>query len=328
MSGYVTREDIDSLEPEWRDLVPGSNARTVFTSPTWVRTWWDVFRSAELEPMLLALRRDDRLHGVAPLMRRGESITFAGDTQICDYMDFTLAEGVEEKCLGTLLRSLSEQPWSELVFWALPEGSLTLALLPQVAEGLGYHVEVEMEDVCPRVNLPGSWEEYLAALSKKDRHELRRKLRRLYETSDEVVLEGLRTPTEIESAMEDFLRLHVISRSDKATFMTEPMQEFFRRIVLALAAEGRARLSFLKVDGVRTASLICFDSEKDLLLYNSGYDPDYSHLSVGLLSKALALEEAILEGKECFDFLRGAEVYKYHLGASDSRVYRCTVRRN
>ena len=328
MPVYVTREELDHLEPEWRDLVPRSSARTIFTSPTWLRTWWEVFGNEEMEPLLLALRNDDHLHGVAPLLRRGDSITFAGDTQICDYMDFTLAEGVEEECLATFLRALSEQRWSELVLWALPEDSLSLQLLPKVAEGLGYRVEIEMEDVCPRVSLPGSWDEYLAGLSKKDRHELRRKLRRLHEAGGEVRLEKLQTPAEIESGMEDFLRLHVISRSDKATFMTEPMQEFFRRIVRALAAEGRARLYFLLVNGIRTASIICFDSEKDLLLYNSGYDPDYSHLSVGLLSKALALEEAILEGKECFDFLRGAEVYKYHLGATDSRVYRCTVRRN
>ncbi len=326
MSKYVTLERLSDLTPEWRSLIPDSGARTVFTSPTWLRVWWEVFGQGDKEQMLLAVRNDNHLHGVAPLMRDGERISFAGDTQICDYMDFTLAEGDEEETIATVLHALSEQPWSELVFWALPEWSPTLRLLPAVAERLGYVTAIDLEDVCPRAAIPASWDEYLAGLSKKDRHELRRKLRRLHEAGD-VRLETLRSPDEIAGGMDEFLRLHVISRSDKATFMTEPMQRFFRLVVAALAEEGHARLYFLQLDGIRVASIICFDGGKELLLYNSGYDPAYSHLSVGLLSKALALEQAIQEGKECFDFLRGAENYKYHLGATDSKVYRCIVRR-
>ncbi|MEE8347693.1 MAG: GNAT family N-acetyltransferase, partial [Dehalococcoidia bacterium] len=66
----------------------------------------------------------------------------------------------------------------------------------------------------------------------------------------------------------------------------------------------------------------------EALLYNSGYNPDYAYLSVGLLSKALALRKAIEEGRSRFDFLRGPEPYKYDLVARDVAVYRCTVRRN
>ena len=63
------------------------------------------------------------------------------------------------------------------------------------------------------------------------------------------------------------------------------------------------------------------------MLYNSGYDPRYSRLSVGLVSKALAIKEAIEAGKRSFNFLRGTERYKYHLGAKDFAVYQLTVRR-
>jgi CelD/BcsL family acetyltransferase involved in cellulose biosynthesis len=105
------------------------------------------------------------------------------------------------------------------------------------------------------------------------------------------------------------------------------MEGFFRRVVPALATEGGVEMIFLKLGGVRAACVLCFRTDGDLLLYNSGYERAYAGLSVGLLSKAMALQRAIEQGIRRFDFLRGAEPYKYDLGARDVPVYRCVIRR-
>jgi CelD/BcsL family acetyltransferase involved in cellulose biosynthesis len=117
------------------------------------------------------------------------------------------------------------------------------------------------------------------------------------------------------------------SRADKAAFMTPQMESFFRSLVLNLATEGLIEMIFLKLGGVRTACVLCFRAGDESLLYNSGYDPNYSHFSVGLLSKALALQRAIEQGKTRFDFLRGHERYKYELGAQDLNVHRVLIQR-
>ena len=327
--GYtVAREELERLEPEWRALLPRASASNVFASPTWLRVWWQEFGPPEAgELILLSVRRGGELVGVAPLMREGDTICFAGDTEICDYMDFIAARGEEEAVVAAVLRSLSEEPWDRLVLWAVPEGSPTLLALQSAAAGFGLRVDVETEDVCPQLELPATWDDYLATLDKKDRHELRRKLRKLSQ-GGAVILEAIGDPVAVQAALDDFLRLYRISRTDKAEFMTEQMERFFRAIVAALVAEGRLELIFLTLGGVRTAAVICFKEDGEELLYNSGYDPAYAHLSVGLLSKALALQKAIDEGKSRFDFLRGREHYKYDLGARDVAVYRCTVRRN
>ena len=185
--GYtVAREELERLEPEWRALLPRASMSKVFASPTWLRVWWDEFGGGR-ELILLSVRRDDELVGVAPLMREGaqtggrlpDTICFAGDTQVCDYMDFIAAAGEEEAVVSAVLRSLSEEPWDELVLWAVPEGSPTLRALQSAAPGFGLRVNIEAEDVCPQLELPATWDEYLATLDKKDRHELRRKLRKL-----------------------------------------------------------------------------------------------------------------------------------------------------
>jgi CelD/BcsL family acetyltransferase involved in cellulose biosynthesis len=324
--GYsVAREELATVEGSWREILPASGPKAVFCSPLWLKTWWEEFADGR-ELMLLSVRDGQRLVGVAPLMREGERLTLAGDTNVCDYMDVVASEGCEEGVLDAVLDALSEEPWSELVLWGVPEYSRTLTILPRLATGFGYSTEIEREDVCPRVELPATFDAYVEGLDRKDRHELRRKLRRLYRSGD-VLFHPSQLVSEVESHLDDFLRQHAASRQEKALFMTERMTRFFRRMALTLADHNLVRLYCLEVNGVRAASVLCFDAGDELLLYNSGYDPDYASLAVGLLSKALALEQAIEQGKRWFDFLRGAEAYKYDLGGKDLAVYRCIVRR-
>ena len=169
-------------------------------------------------------------------------------------------------------------------------------------------------------------ERYLQGRGRKARHGVGRKLRKLPQGGP-VGLDVLGAPADIDAALGDFLRLHGAARSDKAAFMTDRMARFFRRIVPAMAQEGLAEMIFLTLNQVRVAGVLCFRAEGELLLYNSGYDPAYAGLSVGVLSKALALQRTIEEGRRRFDVLRGAEPYKYDLGAEDLKVHRCIIRR-
>lgn len=326
MTLTVSREDLSSLEPEWRELLTScSGHAAVFQSPAWLRTWWEEFGSGR-ELVLLAAREEQRLVGIVPLMREGRRLSFAGDTEVCDYMDFPCTGSREAELLAALFRSLGEEPWDELALWALREDSPTMAALPAVCAEAGLTITTETEDVCPRIALPADFEEHIASLDKKDRHELRRKLRKLPQAGA-VELEVIESPTEAGAALDTFVQMMRDSRSDKADFMTPQMESFFRRLVVNLAAEGLIEMVFLRLGGVRTACVLCFRAGDESLLYNSGYDPAYSHFSVGLLSKALALQRAIEQGKTRFDFLRGHERYKYELGARDLHVHRALIRR-
>src|SRR5947209_4289320 len=84
MALTVAREDLAALEPEWREILPRCSYAPVFLSPAWLRTWWGEF-GAGRELMLLSVRDDQRLAGVVPLMREGARLSFAGDTEVCDY---------------------------------------------------------------------------------------------------------------------------------------------------------------------------------------------------------------------------------------------------
>ncbi|MDL1883917.1 GNAT family N-acetyltransferase, partial [Anaerolineae bacterium CFX8] len=70
------------------------------------------------------------------------------------------------------------------------------------------------------------------------------------------------------------------------------------------------------------ATYLNFVYNRHVLVYNSGLLPgEYGHLSPGIVLLAYNIRHAIENNAVVFDFLRGNEVYKYRMGAQDTRVF-------
>ena len=326
MAYDITEAGFEELWAEWETLLTQRGHQAVFFTPTWHRVWWQEMATEGDKLNLIAIRDGQTPVGIAPLMRSGGALSFLGDTDLCDFHDFIIAPGREPEFFSALLEHLDSQPWERLDLLSIAEHSPTLAHLPPLAREHGYVVEVNREDVAPGLALPESWDSYLMSLSRKDRHELRRKFRRL-DSQASYKSYSLNGTSSLGSALDDFFELMRRSRQDKAIFLSQERERFFRRMTEEVARIGVLKLFFLELSGERVAAALCFDMGNALLLYNSGYDPDYSKLSVGLLLKALCLKEAIEDGKEYLDFLRGKEPYKYDLGAKDVQLYQVILRR-
>jgi len=125
--------------------------------------------------------------------------------------------------------------------------------------------------------------------------------------------------------MDTFLKLFSLSREEKASFITDQVESFFRSLAEAMAEIGLLRFGILKVDTLPAAMIMGFDYNEAMYLYNSAYDPIYSHLSVGLLSKVLCIKESIQRSRKKWDFLKGGEPYKYHIGGREIPLYKCQI---
>ncbi len=325
MPSVVRVGGFEEVIDEWEAILPSCSTNTVFVTPWWQETWWRHFGD-DSGLRLLSLRDERSVLGIAPLMLSDGVLRFLGDSDLFDYHDFLVPKGNEAAFYDALFDYLPEMEWHTIDLTSLPQGSFALEHVSNRARSRGYAVEVQNEDMAPVLRLPSTWDEYLAGLSKKRRHELRRKLRRLEGAgvNSQAVCDN---PSTLPECMQDFFRLHRASRPDKAEFMTAERERFFVDAAVELASRGQLKLTFLALDGVQVASCMSLDYGDSYLLYNSGYDPSYSELSVGLLSKALSIKEAIGARKRTFDFLRGTERYKYDLGAEDHPIYRLTVRR-
>ena len=322
----VRIEDFDSIGEDWERLLGESSDLSPFATPAWQQTWWKMF-GGDADLKLLTVIQDGDVKGLAPFMRRGNEVSFLGESDLVDYHHF-LHSGIEDAaCYDTVFGHLSAvASLNSVRLTSVPEWSVAYKAVPAAALAAGWQVEETFEDVSPGLELTDTWDDYVSGLSKKDRHELRRKLRRL-ERSAEINHVEYCTPEDITANLDDFVRLHRMSTPDKAEFMTDYREEFFRAVVTNMAKVGISRLYFLEVDGVRAATSICFVHGDSQLVYNSGYDPEYRALSVGLLNHAMTIKLAIENGVRYFDFLRGDESYKYHLGAHDRSLYNLVVTR-
>jgi CelD/BcsL family acetyltransferase involved in cellulose biosynthesis len=311
-------DQFSPLKTSWETLLSHCPCNTIFLTWDWQDLWWRTIGEGELN--LVIVQAGDEVVGIAPLLYNENCWGFSGGVEVADFLDVIASpehrEGVARSVLEFLQRSGSPTELRNL-----RPSSLGATLVFADAPALGLDPSLEHEDVSPRIDLPGDWDSFLQSLSKKDRHELRRKMRRLLGAGD-VRWFYASDPATRAADVGDFLRLHRLSAESKAAFMTPKMEHFFRALVDEFAPRGLLRLYFLEIDGIRVASVILFDYEGEFLLYNSGYDPAYSHLAVGLLLKAFCIKDAIEEGRRVFDFLQGNESYKYDLGGVDVPILR------
>ena len=311
--------DPASLEAEWSELARHRAHPTVFLTPDWIRTARAYDRREQIT-LSIAERR-----GIAALAREDDgTISFAGG-ELTDYQDI-VAKPLD---IPIVARALAEwiaaqrTPSVRLEF--VPEESGTLDAMSPVLTAAGYDVQVDRLVTAPRANLPESFEAYVQGLGKKERHELRRKLRRL-ETGRRVAFH-FAGERERASLLDRFVALHRRSRGDKAEFMTAETERFFRDIARAMAARGWLRLGVLNVDGEDAAVLFALAYEGTLALYNAAYNPELAALSVGIACHAYAVRGAIDEGLRVYDLLRGGEPYKYDLGGTDHWLLRLEASR-
>lgn len=319
-------KSFQEIQKEWERLLAISPVNTLFLTPAWQEVWWEVFGNGSSMAGFY-LRNSDGIKAIASLVRHDDIIAFVGNRDTFDYNDFMIQPGYEPAFFSALLGRLEEQRCNTLELSSLMEISPTLVYLPELARQRGYTVEVIEEDVAPGLVLPKTWDHYLAGLSKKDRHELRRKFRRL-DAGDQQHWYCVSDPADATQRVGDFIALMRQSRKDKDIYMTPERERFFHRIAQRTAQLGMLRLFFLEMDEKPVATTLCFDYGTSRLLYNSGYDPEYSYYSVGLLLNALALRDAIEGGKQYFDFLRGPEPYKYDLGGQNRILYQMVVKRH
>lgn len=309
----------------WDDLLGRVAFRSPFLSWTWQRHWARVFAEGRRLEVRSVVDGTGRLVALLPLYEAEPGVfRLLGGVDVSDYLDLIVEAGREEEAWAALLaaRGVGQAIWD---LHAVPAASPTVTTLPRLVREYGRVATVTVEERCPILALPTSWEQYLASLSGKHRHELTRKMRRLQREAPEARATSLGERTGVEARFEDFLRLHRRSRVGKAKFMDERMETFFRAVASSLAERDAVRLWFLDTASEPLAGFITLEWDGTVGLYNSGFEPSRAALAPGLVLLAHMIQDAIGRGKARFDFLRGEERYKYEFGPTPEDVYQVRI---
>jgi CelD/BcsL family acetyltransferase involved in cellulose biosynthesis len=178
----------------------------------------------------------------------------------------------------------------------------------------------------PSIPLAGDFETYLSGIDKKQRHEIRRKMRRAEESDGGVRWYVVTEAASLDSEVEAFLQL-MREEAHKANFLTEAMARQMQLICRAAFESGWLQLAFLEADGQKVAGYLNFDYQDRIWVYNSGIDRRFMELSPGWVLLGYLLQWANDNRRLEFDFMRGEEEYKYRFGGVDKLLVRATVTR-
>jgi CelD/BcsL family acetyltransferase involved in cellulose biosynthesis len=334
---YTLHNDFSEINAqEWNDLLKESINDTPFLRYEYQRTWWQhrgggEWKNAQL--LLVSLRENDKLIGIAPLFlaeyEGNPALLLNGSIEISDYLDLIVRKDDHAKFLSGLLDFLASNladNWSAIEWYNLPDTSPTLPALQSEAATRGWtHLE-EIYRPTPRIALNGSFEDYLSSIGKKQRHEIRRKMRRATESELNVRFVLVDKSADIEPELNIFFDL-MVHDPNKAAFLHPAMREQMTSILRAAHENGYLWLGFLEIDGVKTAASLNFDYGNKLWGYNSGVSREHMELSPGWVLLGHTIQWCCENNRYEFDFMRGDEDYKYRFGGVNQYVMRTKLKR-
>lgn len=305
---------VESLDDSFTHCSP-------FTLPQWCQLWHSLFGQGRT-PFLLAISLKSALLGIAPLCRQEQKITLMGDEDLCDYLDMYIKEGKEKPFLAGLLYYLHQRSIEYIQLGALHPGSIVYKHLPSTCDELPfYSMEEQFAGNIYTLKLPSDWSGYLTLLTNKHRHELRRKIRRVKEKG--CISYRAKTHTDwSDESLELFFQMFSQSRDDKERFLTPDKKNYFNKLAKWLISKNRLHLGELIFNGEVVACVFCFIWKDSMYLYNNGFHPAYSDSSVGFISKIFNIRHTIEEGYGRYNFLKGDERYKRHLGGKPEKLSR------
>ena len=217
---------------------------------------------------------------------------------------------------------MKSQKWYQdytVIMHSIPESSELLNLLNADKLIDFADVEIIQEDVTPIFKINDGWDDYLLALSKKQRHEIRRKLRKF--ESQDYHFKLIKGNQNLSTFLSDFYQLFINSREDKKQFLTDQRKTFFNKMLFAFAKKNELKILCYYDGNILISACIVIEYANIYYLYNSAYSLDYNSFSVGLVCKIVALKQSIENNKRAFNFLRGNERYKYDLGGEDIKLF-------
>ncbi len=324
----------ESLNGEWDDLLNRSVSRVPFLRAAYQRGWWAHRGGGEwpTAELLVVTARDaaGRLIGLAPLFaaknRDGRpALLLGGSIEISDYLDVIVERAHVEAFFTALLERLSQPDvpaWEVLDIYNIPEASPTRAALARAAAARGWPATEQALEPVPAIPLHNDWETYLAQqVEKKERQEIRRKLRRAESGEDMVAWQIVGREADIAAETEAFMAMMALN-PDKARFLTPAMRAQFHATTRAAFEGGWLHLSWLTVNGEKAAAYLSFDFSNRLYVYNSAIDPRFNALSAGWVLLGYLIKWCIENKRAAFDFMRGGEDYKLRFGGVPGKIYR------
>jgi CelD/BcsL family acetyltransferase involved in cellulose biosynthesis len=314
---------------EWERLLATNPAASAFSNRAVHEAWWIGYGAEATDISLAVYDAAGALYAYLPLMLRPDGVRYLGATYHIDYATVLIDLGKSESATAAadaLVAHLFTDT-AALDLRRLRRGDHAHEIFMSALANNGTRAAtLTIEDPAPAIDLTNitTFDEHLERIDKKDRHEIRRKVRR-----GEGAGVTITTKPHAVDDLAEFIKLHRARWGHHGLFTDDEKgarDEAFMRELFARAPEDLITLIVARnlEFGAFAAGLFLRDAT-GIRYWNAGGELAARALSPGILLFAHGLQMAITERKETFDFLRGNENYKYEVGAADVDVLMVTV---
>jgi CelD/BcsL family acetyltransferase involved in cellulose biosynthesis len=327
----TTPSALEALRPEWERLWAQDTRATPFQSPAWLLPWWKHVGAGQQASLALRCATSGELVGLAPLYLHIDAATgrrhlFPIGIATTDVLDLLAKPGWEDLVAHAVLAQLDAAETDLLEFPQLRGDAPLLRAVPPP----GWRCELGGSTPHPVLPLQGTnaspLPRAMAANLRTARHRAERMGSLGFEQADADSLPPMLAALE---------RLHAARWSERGqagVLADARVQAWHREATALLQAAGLLRLHALRLRGEPAAVLYCladppWHPQRRCYYYIGGFEPRFAACSPGSLLIAHVIAQARQEGITAFDFLRGAEAYKYRWGACDQPMQMLRVLR-
>ena len=315
-----------ALAPEWNRMHEQADAASVFNSWIWQYHWWQVYGGVHPLRILVALERGAMvgilpvyIHAKRALGVRARLLRFVGtggDTGPDD-LGPVLAPGREAGAAAALANALLRVAHTDVyLFTDIDPDSVFAQALTDAAGAGGLMVMSGLAQRISFIRLPATWDAFLKALPSKRRSGIRCARAKLVATHPEARFFVWDDPARLDAAVDRLAALHRKrwqAAGASHSFATAEYVDFHRGLMHSLMRRGLLRLYCLEIGGELRAITYCYRMRNRVSCMQAGFDPDFAGVAPGAVLLGYAIEHAIGEGNEVFDFLRGEHMYKDQL---------------
>jgi len=325
-------ERFRSLKEDWNALASAAGS-SIFQTWEWSWYWWKSNGRGKKLSLLVA-RDAGAIVGIAPVYLSSthyglplKVAAFIG-TNGTDYLDIIADGDISGAAVALYGALFAASGWDAIDLHQLSSARNTAGEMVEKAKALGFSCADVIQDHCYSLELPESWEGYLATLSKKFRWNVQYYARRLARDHDMRI--RLSCPETVGEDMELFFKLHqkrFIAKKKPGAYLNPKFRKFHIGLAAALCESGWLRLYVMELDGLPVAALYGFAFGDTFYYYLGGFEPEWAPMSVSTVLIGRAIEDSIAAGMGRFDFLRGQEPYKQKWLAQESSNHRVIISR-
>ncbi|MBM4237168.1 MAG: GNAT family N-acetyltransferase [Euryarchaeota archaeon] len=326
-------EEMETLREDWervREACRGS----VLTSFEWTLAWLESFRHV-VSPRIVVVEEGGEVRGLAPftiseqkvmgVIVRKLSIVGNGKGTVEMYDLSLLHEGDCLAVVKTIVSALDEVKWNMLNLENLRNDPSSLALFDLVSQR--WLTDDLTRTPCPYVRLD-SVDDVIRLIGKRTQRTIRKMASEL-QGEERLEFRIVEDPEGIVRSMETYVAQHRDrwSRKGGSIFSDDLVSRFMINIAERMASMGRGRCYEILIDGEVASQILCFDDRNCTRAYRVGVNDAFLDYSPGNLVTYRAMEDSKRRGFKYFDFAKGAEEFKYRMGAQDRHLVSIQAKR-